>query len=167
MFFPRTNTMKTKVYALTAHDQAGVSLYSKMFIISLILALVFASLPFANVLAAPASVTETDDLPREWKNKLDNLRAYSLFYTQVRLYPADFEDRDQLARAHFLLEKYGVALRQANTIVATRPGFDINGKVTNEKLAVQSINDLAENIRIMRGIWHKMDDENIKFHRLR
>jgi hypothetical protein len=159
--------MKTKVYALTAHDPGRISLLSKLFIVSLILALVLAALPVANALAAPASVTETDDLPREWKNKLDNLRAYSLFYTQVRLYPADFEDRDQLARAHFLLERYGVALRQANTIVVNRAGFDINGKVTNEKLAVKSINDLAENIRIMRGIWHKMEDEDIKFHRLR
>jgi hypothetical protein len=159
--------MNTKVYALAAHDQSGVSLYSKMFIISLILALVFAFLPLANVLAAPASVTETDDLPREWKNKLDNLRAYSLFYTQVRLYPADFEDPDDLARAHFLLEKYGIALKQANTLVVTHPGFDSNGKVTNEKLAVDSVNDLAETLRIMRGIWHKMDDEDIKFHRLR
>jgi hypothetical protein len=159
--------MKTKVYVLTARDPDGVSLYSKMLIISLILALILASLPLANVLAAPGSVTETDDLPREWKNKLDNLRAYSLFYTQVRLYPSDFEDRDQLARAHFLLEKYGVALRQANTIVTTHPGFDLNGKVTDEKLAVDSVNDLAETLRIMRGIWHKMDDENIKFHRLR
>lgn len=159
--------MKTKVYALTAHNSGEVSLYSKMFIISLILALVFAFLPFANVLAAPVSVTETDDLPREWKNKLDNLRVYSLFYEQVRLYPADFKHPDQLARGNELLEKYGIALRQANTIVATRPGFDINGKVTDEKLAVQSINGLAETLRIMRGIWHKMDDEDIKFHRLR
>jgi hypothetical protein len=159
--------MKTKVYALTAHDSDGVSLASKMIIISLILALMLASLPLANVLAAPASTIETDDLPREWKNKLDNLRAYSLFYTQVRVYPADFEDRDQLARAHFLLEKYGVALKQANTLVVTHPGFDSNGKVTDEKLAVDSVNDLAETLRIMRGIWHKMDDEDIKFHRLR
>jgi hypothetical protein len=159
--------MKTKVYALTARDLGGVSLYSKMLIISLILALMLASLPLANVLAAPASVTETDDLPREWKNKLDNLRAYSLFYTQVRLYPADFEDPGDLARAHFLLEKYGVALKQANTLVVTHPGFDSNGKVTNEQLAVDSVNDLAETLRIMRGIWHKMDDEDIQFHRLR
>lgn len=159
--------MKTKVYALTSRDQGGVSLSSKMFIILLILTLMFSFLPLANVLAAPASVTETDDLPREWKNKLDNLRAYSLFYTQVRVYPADFEDPDNLARANELLEKYGVALRQANTIVVTHPGFDINGKVTNEKLAVESVNGLAETLRIMRGIWHKMDDEDIKFHRLR
>ena len=159
--------MKTKVYALTAHNQGGVSPYSKIFVLSLILALVFASLPLASALAAPASVTETDDLPREWKNKLDNLRAFSLFYTQVRLYPADFEDSDDLARAHELLNKYGVALKQANTLVVTHSGFDSKGKVTNEKLAVQSINDLAETLRIMRAIWHKMDEENIKFHRLR
>lgn len=159
--------MNTKVYALTVRDQSGASLYSKMFFVSLIIALVLASLPVANVLAAPASAIETDDLAREWKNKLDNLRTYSLFYEQVRLYPADFKDRDQLARAHFLLEKYGVALRQANTIVVTRPGFDIKGKVTNEKLAADTVNDLAENIRIMRGILRTFSDEGIKFHRMR
>jgi hypothetical protein len=159
--------MKPKVYALTAHDQSGVSLSSKLFFVSLILALILASLPAASTLAAPAAVIETDDLAREWKNKRDNLRVHGLFYDQVRLYPADFEDLDDLARAQELLDKYGVALRSANSIVFTHAGFDINGKVTNERLALDSVNDLAENLRIMRGIWRRLAEEGFKFHRIR
>lgn len=159
--------MKTKVYALTAHNPGGVTLYSKLFIAAVILALITAFLPMASALAAPARVLETDDLAREWQNKLRNLRAHSLFYEQVRLIPADFEDPDDLAQAQGLLNKYGVALRQATRIVSTRAGFDINGKVTNEKEAFKSVTDLAENLRIMRAIWMQLDEGGYELHRIK
>lgn len=150
--------MKTKAYALTARDQGGVSLYSKMFIISLILALVLSFLPLASALAAPASVTETDDLAKEWKNKLHTLRAQGFYYDTVRLLPADFKKAEDLALAHMYLEKYGFALKQANTIVFTHSGFDINGRVLNEKQAVKSIEDLSMYIHMMRGLRGKIED---------
>jgi len=159
--------VKTKVYALTAHDSGRITLYSKLFIAAVILALISAFLPMANALAAPARVLETDDLAQEWQNKLRNLRAHSLFYEQVRLYPADFKDSDDLAQAHELLNKYGFALRQATRIASTRAGFDINGKVTDDKQAFQSVTDLAENLRIMRAIWLKLDEGGYELHRMK
>ena len=159
--------MKAKVYALTAHGPSGLTLHSKLFVAAIIIALITAFLPMASALAAPAHVLETDDLAREWKTKLDNLRAHSLFYIQVRLYPADFEDATELAQAQALLDKYGFALKKATTVVSTRAGFDINGKVTNEKLAAQSVADLAESLRIMRAIWTQLDEQDVKIHRLR
>jgi hypothetical protein len=150
--------MKTKAYALTARNQGEVSMYSKMFFVALIIALLFASLPLANVLAAPDSVTETDDLPREWKNKLRTLRTQGFYYDTVRLLPADFKKAEDLTLAHMYLEKYGFALKQANTIVFTHSGFDINGRVLNEKQAVESIEDLSMYIHMMRGLRGKIEE---------
>lgn len=149
--------MKTKVYALTAHDQGGAPLYSKMFFVSLILALLLAFLPLANALAAPETVIETDDLAKEWKNKLHTLRYQGFYYDTVRLLPADFDKQDDLALAHMYLEKYGFALKQANTIVFNHTGFDINGRVLNEKQAVESIEDLSMYIHTMRGLREKVE----------
>ena len=149
--------MKTKVYALTAHDQGGAPLYSKMFFVSLILALLLALLPVANALAAPANVIETDDLAKEWKNKLHTLRYQGFYYDTVRLLPADFDKQEDLALAHMYLEKYGFALKQANTIVFNHTGFDINGRVLNEKQAVESIEDLSMYIHTMRGLRGKIE----------
>ena len=134
---------------------------------SLIIALLFTWLPVANVFATPARVTQDDDLAAEWQSKLRNLRFQSLFYEQVRLYPADYKNPEDLAQAHALLAKYGFALRQANSIVFPRAGFDLKGHITDEKLAVQSLEDLAGNLQTMRGICMKLEDQEYAFHRLR
>jgi hypothetical protein len=115
----RRNEVKTNVYVLKAHG--GATLYSKLFIVAVILALISAFLPMASALAAPARVLETDDLAR----------------------------------------------RQATRVVSTRAGFDINGKVTNDKQALQSVSDLAENLRIMRAIWLKLDEGGYELHRMK
>lgn len=152
--------MKTKqMHALAATHPAGGSLSQKMLMAFLILALMLASLPIASVLAAPADTTDiTDTLELEWKNKLRNLRLYGLFYERVRLNPADFEDQDDLARAHYFLEKYGFALRQANTVVFNHTGFDIKGNVTNEVQAEKSVKNLAMYLSMMRGFREKFDE---------
>jgi hypothetical protein len=156
----------TRVYALAASNQHGGLFYSKLFVVSLLLALLVAFLPMASALAAPASdggVTEdkinTEEINEEegWQNKLDHLRWAGFYYDHVRFYPADFEDRADLARVHELLEKYGVALRAANTIVLNHAGFDIEGNVTNERQAAQSVRDLAMYLHIMRGLREKID----------
>jgi hypothetical protein len=81
----------------------------------------------------------------------------SIFYQRVRVYPADFEDLDELAIAHDILNNYGVALRSAQRIVFNHPGFDQNGKVTNENMADQSLKDLGENLRLMRVYKARLD----------
>ena len=156
--------MKTYgLYALAVDDKRGVSVYSKMIFASVIIALMFASLPAASVFAAPAGnqgSTETDMLELEWSNKLRNLRAFGFFYDRVRLVPADFEDADDLARVQYYLDKYGFALRQANTVVFNHTGFDIKGNVTNEIQAAETVRNLAMYLQMMRGFKAKMDEIN-------
>jgi hypothetical protein len=93
----------------------------------------------------------------EWKNKLQKVDYNSNFYQRVRVYPADFEDQNELTIAHDILNNYGVALRAAQRIVFNHPGFDLKGKVTNEELAHQSLKDLSENLRLMRVYKERLD----------
>ena len=158
--------MKTnQAYTLTVSVQRGGIFYSKLFVIALILALLSAFLPAASALAAPASdegITEdkinTQDMNEEaeWQDKLFQLRWAGFYYDHVRSYPADFENQNDLARVHELLEKYGVALRAANTIVLNHSGCDFEGNATNERLASQSVRDLAMYLQIMRGLREKI-----------
>ena len=154
--------MKTKrLYALAAVNPVGESFYQKMCLAFLILVLLFAFLPVASVLAAPASkqgITDYGDLEQEWSDKLRTLRVQGLFYDRILLNPSNFDDPDDLARAHFFLEKYGFALRQANTVVFNHTGFDIKGNVLNENQAYESVHNLAMYIQMMRGFREKFDE---------
>lgn len=146
-----------KLYAITAVARWEESLYQKIFVIFLLTALLLASLPVKSVLAA-SGPTENSNLELEWKKKLDTLRVQGLFYQRVRLNPADFENSDDLARAHYFLEKYGTALRQANTVVFNHTGFDIKGRVTHENQAYDSVHDLAMYLQMMRGFREKLNE---------
>lgn len=154
--------MKTKgLYALTASDPYGGLFSSKIFVVSLILALIFASFPAVSVFAAPASdrdITENINLEQGWKDKLSHLRWAGFYYDHVQFYPADFEHPSDLARVQGYLEKYGFALRQANTILFNHAGFDIEGNVTNEVQAAQSVRDLAMYLQMMRGFRDKIEE---------
>ena len=139
-------------------NRAGSSFFQKMFVAALIIALLFASLPARAALAAPASDgMNTNEMQREWDNKNEKVEDNSIFYQRVRVYPADFEDQNELAIAHDILNNYGVALRAAQRIVFNHSGFDLNGKVTNEELANQSLKDLSENLRLMRVYKEKLN----------
>ena len=164
--------MKTnKVYAIAMRQQRGGLFNSKLFVAALILALLVALFPAASVLAAPATNDrrpwEGLDLASEWKNKLHQLTVEGLFYNQVRFYPTDFEDSADLARAWDLLHKHGFALKLANTVVFNHSGFDIEGNVTNPRLAYDSIHELAEHIHTMRGLRLKIAEEGHKIQRVR
>jgi len=160
--------MKTnQAYTLTASVQHGGLFHSKLFVVALIIALLFASLPAASAFAAPASdggttedIFSTENINEEegWQDKLSHLRWAGFYYDSVRFYPADFESPSDLARVHELLGKYGVALRAANTIVLNHAGFDFEGNVTNERLAAKSVRDLAMYLQIMRGLREKIGE---------
>ena len=154
-------------YVFAASIQRGGVFHSKLFVAALILALLLASLPAAGAFAAPASdggttgdVYSTENINEEdgWQNKLDHLRWAGFYYENVRFFPTDFERPSDLARVHELLEKYGVALRAANTIVMKHDGFDIEGNVTSERLAAKSVRDLAMYLQIMRGLQDKIEE---------
>jgi hypothetical protein len=148
------------LYAL-AMDRRGNLLYSKMFVVSLIIALIVAAFPGVNVLAAPANTQNTAipiGLEQEWKNKLNHLHYQGLYYDSVRLYPADFDDLSDLALAQYYLEKYGVALRQAQTVVLNHTGFDLKGRVINEVQAADTVRELAMYLHMMRGLRDKVEE---------
>ena len=153
--------MKTDGFYVLAIDRRGNLLYSKMFVVSLIIALICSALPGITALAAPANSQNAavhSGLEQDWKNKLHHLRYQGLYYDSVRLYPADFDDLSNLAQAQFYLEKYGVALRQAQTVVLNHTGFDINGRVINEVQAAETVRDLAMYLHMMRGLRDKIEE---------
>jgi hypothetical protein len=126
----------------------------------LIVALVLAALPAPSVFAAAEDGKDAaaiDNLETLWSYKIRNIHAQSDFYDHVRLYPADFKNSDDLARAYDLLHLYGSALRGAETVIANHYGFDAEGHVMSLGLADQSVKDLAYYLHIMRGLREKLD----------
>ena len=159
--------MQTKwSYNSILSDRARDSLFRKMFVMSIIVALMVAFLPASSVFAA-SDFANGGTLEEEWSNKLSMVRAENLFYAQVKLFPADFEDADDMARPYELLHKYGSALKQANEIILEHAGFDKTGDVIDEEQAVESAQDLAMYLHIMRGLRTKLEEEEYKLHRLR
>ena len=153
--------MKTNGLYIAAVSKHGNLLYSKLFVVSLIIAFIFAAFPGITVSATSASnqnAVTNGGLEQEWKNKLNHLRYQGLYYDNVRLYPADFDDLSNLALAQLYLEKYGVALRQAQTVVLNHTGFDINGRVINEVQAADTARDLAMYLHVMRGLRDKIEE---------
>jgi len=152
--------MKRNIYAF-AIDRRGSLFHSRLFVFALILALLVATLPAVSALAAPASDKagpETMNLAKGWQAKQSHLRWAGYYYDHVQYFPADFERPADLARVQWYLEKYGIALRAANTVLQNHAGFDIKGNVTNEIQAAQSVRDLAMYLQIMRGIRDKIEE---------
>jgi len=147
------------LYALAIDDERGNPFYSRVFVLSLIIALLVAAFPGTRVFAAGSQNTViSTGLEGEWKNKLDHLHYQGLYYDNIRLYPANFDDISDLARAQFYLEKYGVALRQAQTVVLNHTGFDLNGRVINEVQAAETVQELAMYLHMMRGLRDKVEE---------
>jgi hypothetical protein len=153
--------MKTNhLSSLLVRNGARSLFFRKLFVSSLMTALLFTSLPAHAAFAAPAgdgTSVNTKDMQQEWDNKIQKVDYNSIFYQRVRVYPADFEDSAELATAHDILNNYGVALRSAQRVIFNHPGFDQKGKVVNENLADQSLKDLSENLRLMRVLKEQLD----------
>jgi hypothetical protein len=141
--------------------------FQKIFVISLVVALTAAFLPGQSVFAAGGDASDIDNLEQEWSNKVSYVRMQNLFYTQARLFPADFQDPADMARAYELLHKYGFALKQANAIILEHAGFDETGDVIDAEEAVESAQELAMYLHVMRGMRTKIDEEGYKVHLLR
>jgi hypothetical protein len=139
-------------------EESRRSLFQKLLLVSLIVALMLAMLPVQGALAAPASADSINgDLAKEWKDKIEHLQAFGLFYERVRVYPADFDDPAVHAQAWNILHRYGAALRAAQTVVLSRTGFDEKGRVINEKQADQSLKELAGYLHEMRSLRKNLD----------
>jgi acyl-CoA synthetase (NDP forming) len=152
--------MKTQVYVLAA-DQHRSAFRSRLLLAALILALLASFLPAANVFAAPSlrrEITEDNNLGEEWSNKVDQMWEHNRFYATVRLNSQDFKNKSDLALAQYYLDKYKAAWKQANAIVVNHAGFDLNGEVTDLKLADQSVHDLAMYLHMLRGLREKLGE---------
>jgi hypothetical protein len=123
-------------------------------LLSVLIALLVSAFSVTSVSAS--RTVPVDELESTWDRQLDRLFVHGLFYDSVRLYPADFEDLSDLEQAHFYLEKFGVALRGAQTLIVTHPGFDFNGAVTNQLQATQTVRAMANYLWIMRGMRNKL-----------
>ncbi|MGE5462652.1 MAG: hypothetical protein ACM3PS_04820 [Syntrophothermus sp.] len=146
--------MKTNSsHNVMVQEMSGSLFLQKLVVSALIIALMLSALPARAAFAAEAGTT---DYAQEWSDKLLKIRYYGMFYERVRVYPADFDDPDELVQAHNLLNNYGVALRAAQRIVVNHSGFNQKGKVVNENLADQSLKDLSENLRLMRVYKEKL-----------
>lgn len=141
---------------------------SKLAAAFLLVALLIMYFPAPGVLALPAGTPDPvkAELQASWKNKVESVRIQGIFYERVRVYPADFDDSAELARAHQLLNEYGFALRSAQRVIVNRAGFDENGRVTNESLADQSIKEVASYLHTMRGLHKKLNELNGKYRLL-
>lgn len=152
--------MKTQVYVLAADQHRSASL-SRLLLAAIILALLASFLPAANVFAAPSirqGITEDNSLKEEWSNKVNQMWGHNRFYATLRLDPKYFKNSSDLALAQYYVDKYKAAWKQANTIVVNHAGFDLNGQVTDLKLADQSVRDLAMYLQMMRGLREKLDE---------
>jgi hypothetical protein len=123
-------------------------------LLSMLIALLVSA--FSVTGASAARTVPAKELEDTWERQLERLRLHGLFYDTVRLYPADFEDLDDLAQAHFYLEKFGIALRAANSLIVTHPGFDFEGNVTNQLQATQTVRSMADYLWVMRGMHKKL-----------
>jgi hypothetical protein len=148
-------TMNTKLLSNVLQTEGvGRSVLQKVLLASLVIALMLSLIPAQGALAAGGA---NADRAKEWDLKLEKVRLNGIFYERVRVYPADFENLSELAVAHDLLAQYGAALRGAQTIVLNHTGFDERGRVTNEKQADQSLQDLAGYLQEMRSLMKRLD----------
>lgn len=149
-------------------NKPGGALFQKLLIVSIIAALLAAFLPLTSVFAAPATDSANGGtLEQEWANKLSMVRAENLFYAQVKLLPADYKDSKEMARPYELLDKYGIALKQANEIILKHAGFDKTGDVIDEEDATESVQKLAACLSIMNGMRTKLDEEGYTVRRFK
>jgi hypothetical protein len=142
-----------------AVEETGRSLFQKMLFASLIIVLLFASLPAPGASAASAQDL-ADDLENEWENKVEKVEIEGMFYQRVRVYPADFKDPNEFALANEILNNYGSAYLSAQRLAFNHTGFDAKGQVINENQANASIKAVAENLRIMRVLRKRLNDLN-------
>jgi hypothetical protein len=154
--------MKTSGFnASTLGYRRGNSLYRKLSIVSLIIALMLASLPVASAFAAPATQAGGgSNLEESWGNKLRQLQAEVTFFNNFQTKPG----QNRNAQVGQYLDKYRTTLAAAQGLVVSGSGFDSNGRVTNEGQARRSNQLLGQYLSAIRGLKDKIGnasgDEN-------
>jgi hypothetical protein len=147
-------------FASQIWEMGGSLFFQRLLIALLIAVLTFGSLPVQRTFAAPSDTSDSalnTLLESAWSRKLRKVRAFRSFYNRVRVYPADFKDPDELARAHDLLNRYGTALRGAQRIIANQTAFNVRGRIIDPEQAYETLRDLGGYLHAMRRIKMKLD----------
>lgn len=146
---------------LLSSDRTGGSLLQKIFILSVIVAIMIALLPVGGVLAAPArdgGPSENGDFESEWAQKVKNVHFQNVFYNRIQILPADFKEKDELTQAYDLVHRYAFALKGANEVIAKHEGFDEKGNTINVFKAEDSVRALGEYLHTIRAIREKLEE---------
>src|SRR5215213_9566826 len=147
--------MKTNGFHASVGDQGGNSLYRKLLVASLIMALLLASVPVACVFAAPPSQQGggDKDLEQSWASKLSQLRAEVAVFNNLQTKPGQNGNNANIGQ---YLDKYRAAIAAAQALVVSGSGFDSNGRVTNQNQANQSVQQLGMYLSTIRGLRQKI-----------
>ena len=119
---------------------------TKIFVISVVIALLFASFPAASVFAAPVrdgDPTEDNSLELEWSNKTRHLRFENLFYDRIRLLPADFENKDDMARAYELVGADVKRVTPPNLLDAAAPPAEPDFRLNAYRVSMSLLRPIA------------------------
>jgi hypothetical protein len=139
-----------------ARDRGGKSPYRKMLFVSLIVAVMLASLPVVSVFAAPPHdppLPEEEALEQDWADQRGQLAAEIEFFSSFRPRPGQSVNPANQGRH---LDMYRAAISAAQTLVVNQTGFDDEGHVINQKRANQAVQELDGYLDRIRGLREKL-----------
>jgi hypothetical protein len=110
------------------------------------------------VTTTPQSITSDETaqnigIQREWTVKRSQLAAEIAFFIDFRTRPGESGTDGNQGR---YLDMYRAAVAQAQSIVANHDGFNASGQVIDADRASQSIQQLADALRMIRGLKEKL-----------
>jgi len=138
-----------------------MSVLSKVTVFSVLIALVLASFPTANVFAGAVS----KDLEARWDQYVNTYERQSFRHNAAHKWAEDWLDanKDASTSKKEEIQKHlsicNSALASARAIVSAHAGFDAKGKVVDIGLASKSVNDLGMYVKL-----HVASVKNLKEH---
>lgn len=138
-----------------------LSVMFKAIVFALLIALVFASFPTANVVAKGTN----NDLENQWDRLVTNYNRQAINHHSAHNWVADWYVNNpkasdtKIAEIEKHLSICNSALSSAGSIVARHTGFNAKGKVVDRAAAVKSIKALSYYLQVHAG-----SVKNLKHH---
>jgi len=118
------------------------SVFARVTILAILIALVLSAFPTAGVLAG----SNNDQLEDRWEQLATNLKKQNFTHTSAHKWVENWLKSNKKASDRAEVQKHlsicNSALASAATIVSNHAGFSATGSVTDRALAIKSINDL-------------------------
>jgi len=137
-----------------------ISVRSKMFVLSSVLAVGLASMPVTSVFAASAAAPNfaNHNVARVWGSQFRELQADRVIYNNFKSHRDQFSSSSSPAEIQQYLNQYAAALRQAEAIVlhgspSSTTTVTVNSRFEKSRTAQQ---DLARFLHMMRGLRAKL-----------